>query len=591
MTRSASLRQGAVTALGLGLLALAACQRQAQTAEGARTAKPAASDPVQATANSRAAADIATQAALMKAALDLAVSACLSNETSTEALALRQRFGRLTSGVQSTGDLEKKVQVLRGASRELPFELQGIENQKIRECMKTYTQPVLAVMVERYQAADNATAWPEPVNLRLRFQRTLSADPKHFTDQLLFYLPLARREPLNLRLSPQDPRGLVYYQYGVPYPAPGDVVRGTIVAETLDDASLSAAPPTRTQICFQRPARLPTRRAEHDVFECTEGADCKPGQDSTGWLQACPAVQAEAPEARLWKAAWDDASASSGAASRVRWVAPSLAALAGRTHQGVGYTVFTIATDAFRTPDVVGVEFGVRVNGTPVEEAGLPAELRPLPNHPHEGFSHNFALQTLNFAGAHGGCDVVEVSLRPLLSSGRKGPARTTRLAYVALRDVAKRTQPMGSGQLTWLASYITPQRDWRHIAMVHSYIYSTADGPAGVARAAGLAAADKRWLDGAGLAYKGQRVVGVVRPPRTVQPDGTAAFGLGAGLVQPTGQVRFTFSEGDARQLAAFMIAQRTSADARQVIAPERYIFQAVGGSRTAPGVCESVS
>lgn len=154
-----------------------------------------------------------------------------------------------------------------------------------------------------------------------------------------------------------------------------------------------------------------------------------------------------------------------------------------------------------------------------------------------------------------------------------------------------QRRQSLGTGQLTWLASYITPVRDWRHIAMVHSYTYAIADGPAGVARAAGLAAADKRWLDGAGLVYDGQPVVGVVRPPRTVQPNGTAAFGLGAGLVQPTGQVRFTFSEGDARKLAAFMIAQRAGPAARRVIAPERYIFQAVGGSRTAPGVCESVS
>ena len=161
----------------------------------------------------------------------------------------------------------------------------------------------------------------------------------------------------------------------------------------------------------------------------------------------------------------------------------------------------------------------------------------------------------------------------------------------MALRDVAERRQSLGAEQLTWLASYITPAREWRNIAEVHSYTYSTRAGAGAAQRAAGLAAADKGWIDAANLTYQGQRIVGVVRPPRTIQPNGAAAFGLGAGLVQPNGQVRFTFSDSDARKLAAFMIAQRTTPDARRVIAPAPYIFQAVGGARTAPGVCEATA
>ena len=536
------------------------------------------------------------QTVFMRTTTDAAVRACLSQETTTETVSLRAQFDHLVSGVQSALGLQKKVEAIRGASREMPHALQRIENDTIRNCMKIYMQPALAAAAERYQAGDTGSVWPQPVDLRLRLLRTTSLDRRKFTDALYVNLRPPRRSPLDLRLVPQDPRGLAYYQYGVPYPAASDVVRGTIVAETREDARLSSAPPTLTQICLQRPPRFPQQRADYDIFDCTEGGACKPSRDTTGWLQACPTAHAKAAPApmtpRLWRVAWqDEPDRPTTGPSGVRWVAPSLRSLAGRPHEGVGYTVFTVETDAFERDDVVGVEVGVRVNGTPVEEEGLPPELRPSPNDPTEAFSHSFALQTLNFTGAEGGCDVVELSLRPLLTNGEKGAARTARLSYVALRDVAERRQPLGAGQLTWLASYITPAREWRNIAEVHSYIYSTRAGAGAAQRAAGLAAADKRWIDAANLTYQGQRVVGVVRPPRTIQSDGSAAFGLGAGLVQPNGQVRFTFSDPDARKLAAFMIAQRTSAEARRVIAPAPYIFQAVGGSRTAPGICEAAT
>jgi hypothetical protein len=76
----------------------------------------------------------------------------------------------------------------------------------------------------------------------------------------------------------------------------------------------------------------------------------------------------------------------------------------------------------------------------------------------------------------------------------------------------------------------------------------------------------------------------------RTVQSDGTAAFGLAAGLIQENGQLRFTFSNSDARKLADFMISKRhTGVEAARIIYSKPYIFQAVGGSHTAPGVCEN--
>jgi hypothetical protein len=267
---------------------------------------------------------------------------------------------------------------------------------------------------------------------------------------------------------------------------------------------------------------------------------------------------------------------------------PSLEALSQRKAEGVGYTVFAFETDAFRRPGIIGIEVDVYVNGVPVREDGLPAELRPVANDPEARFTHSFALQTLDFEGAQGGCDQIELRLHPLLSDGSQGDARIATLTYVALRDVAPRTQALGDAKLQWSAAYITPRREWRHLAVLRSYIYSTRDS-ATQKRAVDAAEANKRWLDGQAFTYNGQKVVGVIRPPRTVQPNGSAAYGLAAGLIQDNGQVRFTFSEADARKLAAFMIAQRNvGADAARIVHPEPYIFQATGGSYTASGVCD---
>ena len=157
---------------------------------------------------------------------------------------------------------------------------------------------------------------------------------------------------------------------------------------------------------------------------------------------------------------------------------------------------------------------------------------------------------------------------------------------YAALRDVEERKVKFANDLLTWRASYITPEREGRYIPIVHSYPYPV-DNPMLGSAAASAAEAHKQWLDEQRFSYEGQRIVGVIRPPRTIQTDGSAAFGLAIGLLQPTGQIRFTFPQADARSLSTFMIAQRGHRDADRVIAPDQYIFQALGGYRTVRGVC----
>jgi len=88
---------------------------------------------------------------------------------------------------------------------------------------------------------------------------------------------------------------------------------------------------------------------------------------------------------------------------------------------------------------------------------------------------------------------------------------------------------------------------------------------------------------------------VAVIRPPLTLTGD-KLAYGLTTGVVQPSGQVRFTFSPQDANSLGdALLAARRDNAAAQRVINREKYIYR-VAGTRerqdtpTPSGVCSHV-
>jgi len=76
------------------------------------------------------------------------------------------------------------------------------------------------------------------------------------------------------------------------------------------------------------------------------------------------------------------------------------------------------------------------------------------------------------------------------------------------------------------------------------------------------------------GLVYndgeRGYPVVGILRPPLTGN-----SFGLALGLVQPTGQIRFTFPKPVAESLKAFARAARQrNAAARNLIDENPALF-----------------
>ncbi len=433
-----------------------------------------------------------------------------------------------------------------------------------------------------------AAAGPElPNPVQLRFNYKPLADAKvSLDDTLRVNLQTKRRIVDGERLA-QQPGG--FYSYNTAYPAADERILGTLIRE-IRASSLGAAPgPAR--FCLKRPTALEPSTDQHVHLDCDESNSCTLHFPSPRWLEPCPVEEIRTSHG------FSLLPLAHAADAPRRWSVPSAKTLAVYRDQmqGVGYTLVSIETDALRDPAIIGVEVDVRVNGVPVLEDGLAAALRPLPNDPSQPFRHTYALESLDFEGAQAGCEAIVLTLRPRLASGRTGEPLSVTLPYVALRDAPGKRVPFGKGTLSWSAKYVVPASEWSHEAFITSITYATSGGDAAAAAARERAMALKKNFDRLGLTHLGRPLVAVIRPPLTLTGD-KLAYGLTTGVVQPSGQVRFTFSPQDANSLGdALLAARRDNAAAQRVINREKYIYR-VAGTRerqdtpTPSGVCSHV-
>jgi hypothetical protein len=342
------------------------------------------------------------------------------------------------------------------------------------------------------------------------------------------------------------------------------------------------------RFCLKRPASLEPSTDQHVHLDCDESNSCKLHFPSPKWLEPCPVEEIKSSRA------WSLLPLAHAAGTARRWSVPSAKTLVVYKDrmQGVGYTLVSIETDALRDPAIIGVEVDVRVNGVPVLEDGLAAALRPVPHDPSRPFRHSYALESLDFEGAQAGCEAIVLTLRPRLANGKTGEPLSATLPYVALRDAPGKRLPFGKGTLNWSAKYVVPASEWSHEAFISSVSYSSSGGDAAAAAARERAVTLKKDFDRLGLTRQGRPLVAVIRPPLTLTGD-KLAYGLTTGVVQPTGQVRFTFSPQEANAICdALLAARKNNAAAQRVINREKYIYK-VAGTRerqetpTPSGVC----
>ena len=538
-------------------------------------------------------ADLALARKVKSAAVEQAYKICLAGQETVRQVNLLTRISTAVRSLLHGLSFSDRRRVIRGAI-DAPGSVRVIADREVRACLERQT-PVIEQSFIAQLRRDGSTAagsggYPGAIDVLFTYDRNQSLDARLYSENLRINLGEPGRPPFSLNVASQyRPDGSPFFVYTY-FPFPSRRVEGTISAKPVN-SRLTADQVPRARICFERVPRPPSPAPKKDIFKCREGAVCQPAGGSRGWLQACNPgpVAARRNGTQLASLGPMNLATFQAATTPIRrWVTPSIDTLAEREGEPVGWSYFKLRTDAFQQPGISAIEFGLAVNGIPVDEDGLAPEERPEPNDPSAPFDLLFALQTLNFEGRKAGCDTVSVTLTPRYEDGHRGAPRTFELSYAALRDQPARTERSAGATLNWRATFIRPAREWRHWAFVQSYTFQYGNRDS-QQRAVLRAEADKEWLDAAEFNFRGYPVRGVIRTPLTIR-EGRGSYGLAIGLLQPSGQVRFTFSEQDARAIGAWMIGHRQSSDlAKRVIHPDPYLFQSPSGGVTPAGICNS--
>jgi hypothetical protein len=505
-------------------------------------------------------------------------TACLSNVSTEEAARVGASLDSLVRNIKGEGSVSAYRKKRVGAGDAIPSELKQIENAEIRKCMDKYMPAILKTIgIEA-----RGERIPSPFQLRFGYDPPITNQVSP-DDRVRVDIQGGKYMLENERLIRQDGGFFGIY---TPFPEEKEDLRGSITWGLQKPTKEVGSAPA--SFCLRRPTVLPASQENHFHLDC-KGKGCAVHIPSSKWLDMCPGSGA---------ALVGNAFAEEGGS---QWSVPSAATLASaaarKQVKGVGYTRFDIETAAFRDPSVVGVEVAIHVNGVPIYEDALPPELRPVPNRPNEPFKYSFALETLDFQGIQAGCEAISLSFTPRLAGrDKKGTPSKATLAYVSLRDMKEETVRLGDSSLTWSATYVIPSDEWSHQAFIKSEPYLESEGEQGMIGARQRAVKAKKKFDSLGLKFNDRPLVAVIRPPLETSAGGRLGYGLTAGVLQASGQVRFTFSFAEANSIADALIAARTTPEAENVIASKKYVYKAAGnparrGTPTPKGVCRHVN
>jgi hypothetical protein len=323
-------------------------------------------------------------------------------------------------------------------------------------------------------------------------------------------------------------------------------------------------------ICLRRKATDPGDRvAVFASLDCADGQGCNISEmGDPGWVEACQVTAASGSSPwSLFGVA--EASSDGGMA----WGVPSLSTLRRlEPSRRSGYTEFDIRSKSLSgVSDADTIYYEIKVNGTAALIDGLPEWSVGLPFDPAKDLEFDFGLENLNFSGADGGCEHIEVALSFRKKDRQVKLLQVARL-YAALRNPVNVTRQVGQvSQFAWGGKYVRPAAEGKIEVL------------AGAVKRVDQAQRWKMLIDRAGLKYQDQSIVGVIRPPLR-EPE---YFGLAIGLTLPNGQVQFTFNRTAAAQLRIYLAALRSTKEGSAVFQSDPYTEEPPYGER--PGYCES--
>ncbi len=280
----------------------------------------------------------------------------------------------------------------------------------------------------------------------------------------------------------------------------------------------------------------------------------------------------------------------------LRWNVPALDVLFDRVEETperfVGFTEFVIRSRDLAGLDADQYSVAVRANGVSVLLNGQDPENHLRKLNAERGLLFRFGLENLQFAGREDGCEALDVEFRFYRDGVPVGvPLRLSR-RYAALRDAPVHVFETGYGRFAWAGDYISPSGRNENGIFLASALFNTSSREE-ERRAIGRLDEIRKTIDGFGWTIPARelglglgmesvqneeaqlRIVGKLRPPRTVRPNGDAAYGVLVGVEEPSGQLQFTFDWSQKTALERFLKQRRTeNSTARSVVPDDLFIY-----------------
>ncbi|MEQ8823638.1 MAG: hypothetical protein RIC14_04615 [Filomicrobium sp.] len=334
-----------------------------------------------------------------------------------------------------------------------------------------------------------------------------------------------------------------YYTYPVteaPFACPGEAFWAKL-ARVSATSQLEEASSKYTDACFRR-SRI-NHQAKRAVLTCEEGHRCDVDTQTPGIAERCEGpIKVHMPALQETQ----------------HWVVPSLSTLERQSDQvRSGYAEFTVdSKHVSEIESATEISFAVSSNGVPIYMDGLEHHLERLPFDGRSPVHLTFALENLGFTGGIDGYEQIEVDIRFYSGKSVLKSARL-KLEYVSYRHSPARTaqDAESSDKYVWSARY-WPAKIRASNEVVIEY------GPLDWVK-------KRRTLfDASGRLYKGQPVVGVIRPARKDNP----VSGYIVGLKLATGQIKSLFTKKEADAICRWVTA---GANFDEMQRDGAYIFQ----------------
>lgn len=506
--------------------------------------------------------------------LRTAQTACLISRENSASIGLE---ALIEAGSAKAGATANKSDLI-GAVGYASEQIRGIQDSEIRACMDKRWPAIEACLLDNCAAAQVS-------DIEARFSFNLEArDTTTLDPNLLAFGRQYRDFPQILRQTPPQN----YYLYNVGLPVVGKPIR-TFIHRVVRDSFIKEQS-RATNLCLERADTLDFTLPTYTHFQCDEASSsCSHDPASPKWLNQCAIVENPNNASLAVRTALAILSSPANALEKDVWLVPSLETIRARSDlEGQGYTIFHIASEKPIAPEADGYFVALSINGQPIHIDGLPPSFSIQPFSEAGLIDYRFALQNLNFSGLDAGCDTIEATIQFVKDGELFGDMIQFQRSYVALRDAREKTLKTDGNRLTWAGKYVRAPKQYDNEVFINGI--SNGSDPSDVtktgehAKMARILNTWKQQFDGLDLTFDGVPVVAVSRPPLT-----RFSYGVVAGIVQPSGQIQFTFKYPEAKRLSTLLQAARAEGGRRARVIDHREYIYAVRGEdhQVSPPVC----